>query len=307
MPQDNVDDLVTEKLPSEPPDTQPLANIPERNRRKWIPATWAAAGAGGGHPKLSGGFQADAVTGNPVPRSFNRPDQRYAQPTAILQTNRTTRAASEYATSVILVGPSSTFEIRSASGNSYDVGGSLAKCDCPDWLRLQESAQPTVTCKHIEMVKLALADPLLPHGPDWSAAAVAENAKVDVHTIRHACQRGWIAATKRNNVWLIPATEVAGATALYTGLIPHLASLSPTSAAAGSGTIVITLTGSNFNATSHAVWKGATNLSTILVSPTELQGTVPAVFLASPTVTDLRVENAFPGGGTSTALQFTVL
>lgn len=184
-------------------DTQPNRNAPERNRRTYVPATWAAPGMGAGHPKLSGGETIDNKTGNPAPRGMNRPDQRYAGTDATLDANRAARAASEYATSVILLGAEGRYEVRATSGNNYDVASDTNDCDCPDQFRLKASGKLAAYCKHCHLVRLALIDPLLPNGLKWSTAKLAEAIGIDERSAEILCDTGTVAASKVHNVWVI--------------------------------------------------------------------------------------------------------
>jgi hypothetical protein len=61
---------------------------------------------------------------------------------------------------------------------------------------------------------------------------------------------------------------------------PTITSLSPTTAVAGGAAFTLTITGTNFTATSISSW-GATALATTYVSATQLMATVPASLIAS--------------------------
>jgi len=196
-------------------DTQPERNKPNRDHRIYIPATWAAPGTGGGAPKLSGGVTIDHKTGAPAPRALNRPDQRYNQPLSTIIANRQARAASEYATSVTLLGAEGRYEVRSPSGNSYDVGSAVLDCDCPDWFRLDESGYGIIRCKHIYIVMTALSDPGLPQGIPWSCAKLAEECTCAERTAQHLCQIGDCIATLTHNVWVIQPDDGEAAAAVY--------------------------------------------------------------------------------------------
>jgi hypothetical protein len=88
--------------------------------------------------------------------------------------------------------------------------------------------------------------------------------------------------------------------------VPTLTSLSQNSATAGSAGFTLTLTGTNFIATSIAQWNGAA-LSTTYVSATSLTAIVPAGDLAAVGTASVTVFNPTPGGGTSTpALAFAI-
>lgn len=192
---------------ADPQDTQPFSNDPTRKHRIYIPATWAAPGMGGGHPKLSGGVTVDYKTGLPAPRAYNRPDQRYDLTQSELLSRREGRAAAEYAETVILRGDGGRYEVRSRSGNNYDVSSDLLFCDCPDWLRVDESGYGIIRCKHIYLVMLALADESLPDGVWWSTARLAEFLGVSERVAQFLCQDGFFDATKVHGVWELPPLE----------------------------------------------------------------------------------------------------
>ncbi len=86
---------------------------------------------------------------------------------------------------------------------------------------------------------------------------------------------------------------------------PALTSLSPSSATAGSAGLTLTVSGSNFVSSSVVRWNGS-NRSTTFVSSTQLRAAIPAADLATATTAQVAVLNPAPGGGTSSALVFTV-
>ncbi len=87
--------------------------------------------------------------------------------------------------------------------------------------------------------------------------------------------------------------------------VPTLTALSPSSASAGSVGFTMTLTGTNFIASSVAHWNGAA-LATTFVSSTQLTAAVPASDLAFFGIASVDVINPTPGGGTSNTLTFTI-
>src|SRR5215471_4768173 len=121
----------------------------------------------------------------------------------------------------------------------------------------------------------------------------------------------------------IPTSDIASAGTLAIGVInpggsasgtvsldvnnppPSLASISPTSAAAGSPGFTLTVTGSNFVSASVVRVNGASRTTTF-VSNTQLTATIPASDIASGGTLSITVFTPTPGGGTSTALTFTV-
>lgn len=87
--------------------------------------------------------------------------------------------------------------------------------------------------------------------------------------------------------------------------VPALTSLQPSSIAAGSSAFTLTVTGTNFIASS-VINFGGTALTTTYVSATQLTATVPASAVATAGTPSVTVSNPAPGGGTSNALTFTV-
>jgi hypothetical protein len=307
MSNDEILQVVTQIGSPDPDDTQPYRNVPDRNRRIWIPAVWAALGAGGGHPKLSGGVQVDITTGELAPRAYNRPDQRYTLPSSELTTRRTARAEAEYDGSVILIGANGLYEVRAVSGNNYDISNDRTKCDCPDWLRLQQSSREDVFCKHILLVELALADPLLPDGPLWSCDKMAEFTGLSAVTIRKLCRLGVIAATLKHRVWMIPPAAGPEVVALYTRSVPRIFTVEPDPLFAGSGDVTLVITGASFQVGSVVLWDITTPLDTAYTDAGTLGATVPAALIASTGTHNIRVETAIPGGGTSDPVTINVV
>jgi hypothetical protein len=86
---------------------------------------------------------------------------------------------------------------------------------------------------------------------------------------------------------------------------PSIASLSPSSAAVGGAAFLLTVTGSNFVASSTVKWNGVA-LAGSYVDAAHLTATVPASDLASAGTASVTVVNPSPGGGTSNALSFTI-
>jgi hypothetical protein len=87
--------------------------------------------------------------------------------------------------------------------------------------------------------------------------------------------------------------------------VPQVSLLSPLSAAAGSAALTLGVTGTNFNASSIVQLNNAA-LSTMYVSSTLLHAALPASDFAEGGTLNVEVNNPSPGGGTSSALQFTV-
>ena len=88
--------------------------------------------------------------------------------------------------------------------------------------------------------------------------------------------------------------------------VPELTVISPESSTdIGSGGLGLTVTGSNFIATSFVHWNGA-DRPTTYISSTQLSAAVAASDLVTPSTSTVTVHNAGPGGGESGAKTFTL-
>jgi hypothetical protein len=87
--------------------------------------------------------------------------------------------------------------------------------------------------------------------------------------------------------------------------LPTFFAVSPTKAPVGSATVAVTLSGADFLQSATASWNG-TPISSSVISPTEIQAQIPASDLTTSSLAELTVTNPGPGGGTSTALPFSV-
>jgi hypothetical protein len=96
------------------------------------------------------------------------------------------------------------------------------------------------------------------------------------------------------------------ATTLDASPVPSVSAVSPTSAAAGSPTLTLEVTGSDFVGTSVINWNG-TPLATGFISDTVLTATLPATELTSTGTASVTVVTPPPGGGTSAALTFAII
>jgi uncharacterized protein (TIGR03437 family) len=86
---------------------------------------------------------------------------------------------------------------------------------------------------------------------------------------------------------------------------PNLLGLNPVSAAAGDPGFKLTVTGSNFVNGAIVRWNG-TDRQTTFVSATQLTAAIPASDLATAGTASVTVFNPAPGGGASTARNFTI-
>jgi hypothetical protein len=102
------------------------------------------------------------------------------------------------------------------------------------------------------------------------------------------------------------ASSALAFTIIASNPVPAIATLSPTSAAAGSPAFTLTLNGSSFVPASAVKWNGAA-LATNYVSASQLTALVPASDLTTAGTASVTVVNPAPGGGTSSALAFTII
>lgn len=87
--------------------------------------------------------------------------------------------------------------------------------------------------------------------------------------------------------------------------VPTEGQLTPSTVAAGSAALTLTVTGTNFNSSSTILVNGAP-LTTALLSSTQVQATLPATDLAQGGSLNIGVSNPAPGGGTASTQQFVV-
>jgi hypothetical protein len=86
---------------------------------------------------------------------------------------------------------------------------------------------------------------------------------------------------------------------------PSLSSLSPNSATHGAGDFEMRLGGSGFGANAFIEWNG-TFVATSFIGPSQLVAYIPAALVATAGSASVTVTNPAPGGGTSSAVMFTV-
>lgn len=104
-------------------------------------------------------------------------------------------------------------------------------------------------------------------------------------------------------IYLFNSTGLAGTAP--SNPVPTLASIAPNSVTAGAAAQVVTLAGTGFVAASIVSWNGNA-LAASYISPTELTASIPATDLAAAGSAQITVVNPTPGGGTSSALTFTI-
>jgi len=86
---------------------------------------------------------------------------------------------------------------------------------------------------------------------------------------------------------------------------PTLGNLSPSTVAAGSGGFTLTVFGSNFAPASTVLWNGSSRPTTF-ASSQQLSASISAADVASAATIPVTVFSPTPGGGTSSAISFTV-
>jgi hypothetical protein len=91
-----------------------------------------------------------------------------------------------------------------------------------------------------------------------------------------------------------------------TNPVPATTGLSPNLVQAGAAGFTLTVTGTNFVASSVVRWNGA-NRATTFVSATQLTAAIPAADVAVAGTPQVTVANPAPGGGTSNPQTFTIL
>lgn len=87
--------------------------------------------------------------------------------------------------------------------------------------------------------------------------------------------------------------------------VPTVSALSPSSATAGGAGFMLMVMGTNFVSNSVVQWNGAA-LTTTFGSATQLTAAVPQSDIATAGTASVTVFNPTPGGGTSSALMFTI-
>ncbi|MFA5810144.1 MAG: LamG-like jellyroll fold domain-containing protein, partial [Thermoleophilia bacterium] len=114
---------------------------------------------------------------------------------------------------------------------------------------------------------------------------------------------GWILTEYSNQN--SPSTFYAIGSETTINPVPTTTSLSPGSASAGGSSFTLTVSGTNFVASSTVEWNGASR-STTFVSSSSLTATINAADIASAGTASVTVVNPSPGGGTSNAQTFTI-
>jgi len=101
-------------------------------------------------------------------------------------------------------------------------------------------------------------------------------------------------------------TKSGAASAAISNPVPALSSLAPASIDQGVAPLSVTISGSGFNPSSTVTVSGSPR-STTLVDAGHLQVTLSTTDVATPVSLPIAVSNPMPGGGTTSALPFSVL
>jgi hypothetical protein len=103
-----------------------------------------------------------------------------------------------------------------------------------------------------------------------------------------------------------PAAESRTSTSTVSNPVPTIASLSPWVVFTGAAAQTLTIKGTNFLASSTVTYNGTAHAATF-VSPTSLTISLAATDLAKAGTYPVVVANPSPGGGSSAAMNFTVV
>jgi hypothetical protein len=157
-------------------------------------------------------------------------------------------------------------------------------------------------------------------GQDWLALASTTSANTSYVTFTYVgagvTTRTWAVTMPStpgpyefrlffNNSYVRAATSPVVTVSAGISGVPTIASLSPARTSAGSGAFTLTVNGGGFVPASEVRWNG-TARPTTYVSGTQLRATIAAADVAVNGTAQVTVFSPAPGGGTSTALTFTI-
>jgi subtilisin family serine protease len=154
-----------------------------------------------------------------------------------------------------------------------------------DWLALASVSAPTTS--YLQYIYLGT-------GTTNRTWTVNMPSTAGLYEFRLFPNNGYVLAAKS------PAITVVGVNPA-----PVIGSLSPSSAPVGGPTFTLSVNGSGFVSASTVRWNGA-NRPTTFVNSTQLQAVIPASDLTSVGTAMVTVFSPTPGGGTSSALQFSI-
>ncbi len=109
-----------------------------------------------------------------------------------------------------------------------------------------------------------------------------------------------------DGVFVNPSGPADGSSGSPLNSLPTLTALSSAGAPVGSSDLTLTLSGRDFAAQAVVQWN-ATTIPSTWISATQMQATVPALFLSAASQGNITVVNPAPGGGSSTPLPFTAV
>jgi uncharacterized protein (TIGR03437 family) len=138
-------------------------------------------------------------------------------------------------------------------------------------------------------------------GASWSSLGSGLPRVVVTALILHRPSRTLRAATHGRGVWdlLVPLSSTSQS------LAPSIASLSPNTANAGGPGVSLTVTGSNFGATSKPRWNGLSR-TTKVIDAKHLTAQISAADIANVGQVGIDVFTTSSGGGASNALPFNI-
>src|SRR6266849_74533 len=142
----------------------------------------------------------------------------------------------------------------------------------------------------------------------WNGTALATTV-VSATELKATLTAGMLASTSADQISVQNPGPAGGASAAVNFSVnnpqPVINKINPASVVAGSGDVLLDVSGSGFVAATVVAWNG-TPLSTTFVSATELKSTVPMADLSGSAAIQVTVQSPAPGGGTSAAVTFDV-
>jgi YVTN family beta-propeller protein len=146
-------------------------------------------------------------------------------------------------------------------------------------------------------------------GAGFTASSIATLGSINGSVSGNTATFNLSASDTQNPTTLNGLISNAGGTASFSvnilNVIPTVSGFTPTGANAGSPSLPITVTGTNFNTTSQITVQG-TPIPTQLTSSTRLTGTIPDTFLRRSGNVTIGVTNTPPGGGSASGGTFTI-
>ena len=109
-----------------------------------------------------------------------------------------------------------------------------------------------------------------------------------------------------DGVFVNPSGGADGSSGTPLNSLPTLTALTSAGAPVGSSDLTLTLSGRDFAAQAVVQWN-ATTIPSMWISATQMQATIPALFLSAASQGNITVANPAPGGGSSTPLPFTAV